>query len=266
MRKVFRYIIGNINLLNIMLIAAIVILANYAILPMLNKSVRFNLPPLKQTEANEDEKPAEAHISSPADYMIIAEENIFHPERKIPVEKKAEKTLPKPEFVLYGTLITDDIMIAYMEDLKAPSSTPGRGKRQIAVRKGNSLSGFTLKEIETDKVVMVRGEERLVISLNEPKTRGPVEIAASATTTAPQGVKPETQQPSTSAKPKTRTPTDTHPKRPSPSARLTPTVPAQQKTTDQTNLSTQELNSIKNAPYIPQSNTSGPKSLIGTPR
>ena len=100
--------------------------------------------------------------------MIISEENPFHPERKIPVEKKAEQPLPKPEFVLYGTLITDDLKMAYLEDLKAPRSTSGRGKRQVALKQGDSLSGFRVKEIEAGKVVMVRGDDRIIVPIIDP--------------------------------------------------------------------------------------------------
>jgi len=45
------------------------------------------------------------------DYAVIPEKNLFHPDRIIPVEKK-EVTIPRPEFVLYGTLIVDDVRIA----------------------------------------------------------------------------------------------------------------------------------------------------------
>lgn len=71
--------------------------------------------------------------------------------------------MPKPEFVLYGTLITNDISFAYLEDTKAPRNTPGRGKRQIAMKKGDTLSGFNLKEINVDSIVMARGEEKITI-------------------------------------------------------------------------------------------------------
>ena len=166
-----KYIFRNINLLNIMLIAAIIILANYTILPMFNMSFTYTLPAGKKIISDKDEKPDEAHIPSPSDYMIIAEENLFHPERKIPVEKKAEQALPKPEFVLYGTLITDDLRLAYLEDLKAPYSSPGRGRRQTVLKIGGTLSGFTVKEIGTDQIVMVKGEESLVVNVIDPNIK-----------------------------------------------------------------------------------------------
>ena len=102
------------------------------------------------------------------DYVVVADENLFHPERRIPPEKKAEAVLPKPEFVLFGTLIAPNLSIAYMEDKKAPVTTPGRGNRQTTLKKGELLSGFTLKEIMKDKVVMARGEETIQVSLENP--------------------------------------------------------------------------------------------------
>jgi type II secretory pathway component PulC len=165
------YIFKNINLLNLILIAIIILLANYSFLPIFNKGVKFKLPPVKQAIDHKDEKVAESSVPSPSDYTIIAEENLFHPERKIPVEKTEEKPLPKPEFVLYGTLITDDLRLAYLEDLKAPHTTEGRGKRQLALRLGNSLSGYTLVEISPDKVIMAKGDDKIEVSITNPSKR-----------------------------------------------------------------------------------------------
>jgi hypothetical protein len=164
-----KYIFRNINLLNITLITAVIILANYTVLPMFNMSIKYTLPAGKKIISDKEEKPAASHIPSPADYTMIAEENLFHPERKIPAEKKDDQSLPKPEFVLYGTLITDDLRLAYIEDLKAPYSTLGRGKRQKTMHVGDSLSSYTLREVYHDRIVMVRGDDRVEISLLDPQ-------------------------------------------------------------------------------------------------
>ncbi len=178
-----RWILSNINVVNIVL-AAVLIAMSYAMLPPLfGKSAKLTLPaPKKQVAAPaaQADKPAESKSPSPSDFFLIAEQNVFHPERKIPVEKKdAAATKPKPEFVLYGTLLTDDLQMAYMEDKKAPQSAPTRGKKQIPVKLGEPLSGFTLKEVGKDQVVMQRGDEKIVVALNETKTR---EISASPPT------------------------------------------------------------------------------------
>jgi len=71
--------------------------------------------------------------------------------------------------VLYGTLLSGDMNIAYMEDKKSPQSTPGRGKRQTPLKPGESMSGFTLRKIDADKVVMARGDETIIVLLDDPQ-------------------------------------------------------------------------------------------------
>ncbi|GAB4542398.1 MAG: hypothetical protein Fur0020_11890 [Thermodesulfovibrionia bacterium] len=96
------------------------------------------------------------------DYSIITEGNLFHPERRFIVQKP-EETLPRPDFALYGILIAGDVKVAYMEDLKSPYTTTGRGKRQRSVHLGETVSGYTLSEIYNDRVVMVRGDDRIEV-------------------------------------------------------------------------------------------------------
>ena len=197
----FRNLLRNLNLLNIILISVTLILVNYIVLPMVNINVKYILPPRKKITVNKEEKIIDKpYTLSDSSYTIVAEENLFHPERKIPVEKKEEQPLPKPDVVLYGTLITDDISLAYIEDLKAPFSTPGRGKRQTALRKGDIISGFTLKEVEADKIVMVRGDDKMVVLLNDPQKPKTRETSALSTQAAPG--KPA-QAPPSSQRPKT---------------------------------------------------------------
>jgi hypothetical protein len=179
-------LIRNINMLNVALLTGALFFALYIFFPALDITAGFTLPAVKKSVAEKEKTGTEIRIPSVTEYAKISEENLFHPERKIPVEKKADQQqqqqpLPKPEFVLYGTLITDDLRLAYMEDLKAPRNSPGRGKRQTALKKGDALSGFTLKEIEVGQIVMARGEEKIVVLVNAPsrsKERKETGIAA----------------------------------------------------------------------------------------
>ena len=163
-------------MINLGLSAVILYFAYFLLFPLIDLPVAYSLPPVKPsaTEKTETEPPLQQTLN-PMEYTLIADQNLFHPERLIPPEKKAEAPLPKPEFVLYGTLITSDLGIAYLEDKKgAPVTTPGRGKRQTALKKGESLSGFILKELFNDRVVMNRGEETMTVYLNDsqaPKAR-----------------------------------------------------------------------------------------------
>ncbi len=182
-----RSLLKHFNILNILLIGILAVMARYTLYPVTEPKIKVT-PPSQQNASSENETEKEWNPSSPADYMVIAEQNPFHPERKIPIEKKAEQPLPKPEFVLYGTLITDDLSIAYMEDKKSPVSTPGRGNRQTPLRIGQSLSGFTLKEIEAEKVVMVRGEETMTVYLNDPNA--PKQRVPAPAVSAKQGATP----------------------------------------------------------------------------
>jgi hypothetical protein len=179
-----RYLFNNITLLNIVLIAVLAFAANYTLLPMLNINAGLTFPSLKKPAGlgqSAATTPVEHPRLSPSDFNIIAEQNLFHPERIIPPDKKAEPPpLPKPDVVLYGTLITDDARFAYLEDLKAPRNTAGRGKRQLILKIGDTLSGFVLKEIEADKIVMVRGEEQMTVEVHNTqrnKTKGTANAA-----------------------------------------------------------------------------------------
>jgi hypothetical protein len=167
----WKSVLKNINLLNCLLLALCLILAYNFWSPQSEGKYPLDIPPAqkKPVEKTPNESP-KPQTPSPMDYVVIADENLFHPERRIPPEKKEEAALPKPEFVLYGTLITPELKMAYMEDKKAPVTTPGRGKRQSAIKIGESLSGFTLKEVDPAKVVLTRGEEKMTVLLDDSKT------------------------------------------------------------------------------------------------
>jgi hypothetical protein len=180
-----RYIFRNITLLNVLLITLIVFMGLYTFLPLLNMRVKYVLPSEKKPLTVEKAvEPENAHPSI-YDYAIVPEENLFHPERKIPPEKEAGPApLPKPDVLLYGTLITGDTAVALVEDMKSPVKTPGRGQRQIRMKEGDIMSGFVLKDIEPDKIVMVRGEEQLVVPVMNSQ-KGKAKIASSAQVAKP---------------------------------------------------------------------------------
>lgn len=189
-----RYVLKNVNLLNIILFIILVYVVKTIALPFFNYQDTGILPAAKKqvaTAADAKAKPAESKGPSPLDYVVIADQNPFHPERTIPVPKVVgppAPPLPKPEFVLFGTMVTADLSLAYMEDKKAPKTTQGRGKRVTALKLGESLSGFVLKEVDADKVVMLRGDESIVVYLaDRGKSReGAVGPSGAAVMQAPQ--------------------------------------------------------------------------------
>jgi hypothetical protein len=175
------YVFKSVTLLNLLLVAAVAAVALYLLLPLLNMRVTYKPPAIaQQPAALQEEKPAAVQSPPLSDYLVVAEQNIFHPERKIPPDSKDEKALPKPELFLYGTLLADTMRLAYIEDKKSPQSTPGRGKRQTVARQGDVISGYTLKSVETDRIVLVRGAEQLVVYLNDAKKQREVVTAPPA--------------------------------------------------------------------------------------
>ena len=165
------HLLKNINLLNVLLGAALVAAAHYIVFPLVNKKPDFAPSAIQALpEQGKNQTAAGVTAAGRIDYSVIAGQNIFHPDRIIPVDKPQEKSLPKPELVLYGTLITGDTSIAYVEDIKSPMTTAGRGKRMRVLKKGDTISGFVLKSIEPDRIVLARGEEVMTVTL-EPKNR-----------------------------------------------------------------------------------------------
>ncbi len=182
--RFLRYLYGSINLLNILLFAGLLFLLLFVVLPLFPMKVNYTLPPVKIKPVTEEQLPGEnSQPSSPADYVTVAENNLFHPERRMPPETKNGQTLLKPELVLYGTVVTKELSFAYVEDKKSPQTTPGRGERQTVVKKGDVLSGFIVKEIEKDRIVLTRGDETMVVELAaEGKQRGDRATGASSQT------------------------------------------------------------------------------------
>ena len=163
------YLGKSINVLNCLLMLAVAVSAYVVIVPYRNLTIQPTLPVAKIAETAPTSSPPESLPNpSQADYTMISEKNLFHPERKIPPDNvvAVAVVIPKPpELVLYGTLISDNLSIAYVEDKKAPYSTPGRGKRQTQLKKGDNVSGYVLQDIEPNRIVLVKGEEKLVVPL-----------------------------------------------------------------------------------------------------
>jgi len=222
-------LIDNLNILNILLAAAAVALFILLDYPLINSDIRIIRPKAKPAAVAGAEKAAPASSSAYLDYAVVAEKNLFHPDRKVPVEKKDSKLLARPEIVLYGTMIAGDKKLAYIEDKKAPYSTPGRGKRQVTINEGSMISGFKLIEVHEDHIVLTRGEERILVRLNDGKihTQGQTQTGAmpapsagqkmpfperKSGSTPAQQIQPATQQPATSAQPAVQPPAQVRPK------------------------------------------------------
>ena len=169
------YLMRSINLLNILLAAAAVAAAHYIVSPAINKERNFSPPAVKTAPApaageGQKQKVRSEPAGPPNDFMLIADQNLFHPERKIPVEKPQAAQPPlKPALVLFGTLITGNMRVAYVDDIKAPLTTPGRGKRMRVLKIGDMVGDFMLIEIDPDKIILARGSEVMTVDLADPK-------------------------------------------------------------------------------------------------
>jgi hypothetical protein len=176
--KPFKVFLNNINLLNLMLSGACLFLFFTLDYPLLNKKIEVSVPKSKEAPSLIQEVIAANDSIAYSDFISVAERNLFHPERKVPQAiKDAQAALPKPDLILYGTLITDNLSIAYIEDRKAPYSTPGRTNRQTQLKKGDSIGGYILREIEPNRIILTKGEEKLVVMLDNKEKRRGAEIS-----------------------------------------------------------------------------------------
>lgn len=134
------------------------------------------------------------------DYLVVAEQNLFHPERRIP---PLTAEVPRPEFVLYGTLVSDHTRIAYISDKKAVRSTPGRGNRQNSLKIGDSLSGYQLREVHHDHIVMQRGDDTMHVRVVSPGIKKERDMQKTGASVSAQGAtssaSPASSKPSASS-------------------------------------------------------------------
>jgi hypothetical protein len=188
--------IRHVNILNLLIIAAAVGFYIYFLNPLFTTPVSLKLPSPKEMSLEIESSADQTKEPSISDYTLIAEQNLFHPDRLIPLDKmgkteiKAAQSAPRPELVLHGTMILNGLKMAYIEDKKAAPATPGRGTRQLVVKEGDSISGFILKQVTESMIVLVNGEEQMILYLDEMKDRkgeiaGSTRVLPSATTTQP---------------------------------------------------------------------------------
>lgn len=207
----------------------------YALQPFISHNIEYSLPSSQKRIGTLQMEYGEPEHPSPSDYLIIAEENLFHPDRIIPREKKEEQQLPRPEFVLYGTMIHNNTSFAFLEDQKAPRTTPGRGKRQVTLRIGDMLSGYRLKAVYIEKIVMVRGDDEITLFVHDPKHPKKRDSFSAPTATSgatPQPIRPQTQTKSPVRSQRQAVPQPFSPKTDGTSGPRAPMTPADEKVID----------------------------------
>jgi len=103
-------------------------------------------------------------------FMVIAEKNIFHPERKEFSLPSLEQAKPgaRPPIQLYGIMITEDLQTASVAQSGKPLP---KGEREIKTLKiGERIGEYTLTKILPDRVTFETAGDSFEILLYDPKS------------------------------------------------------------------------------------------------
>ncbi|MEE9520034.1 MAG: hypothetical protein V3V93_07210 [bacterium] len=106
-----------------------------------------------------------------SDFTVIEDKNLFHPERisqkppPSPDEPKPPSSdISKTSFVLQGVILLEGgKSIALLQE---PNLTEGKVK---SFTKGGMIGDYVLKEVKSDRVIMVLGNEQFEVILHSPK-------------------------------------------------------------------------------------------------
>ncbi|NPU84149.1 MAG: hypothetical protein HPY65_06645 [Syntrophaceae bacterium] len=169
------YILRSSNILNALLVALLVFLFFALVYPLLTVDRHVKIPALQGIEPKTEEPSNPEIVPNLLDYASVHEKNLFHPERKMPSEQKEQPVIVRPDVVFYGAVITHEKKIAYIEDRNNPFATPGRGKRQTPVTEGAMIGGYTLKVINPESILLIAGEDRMIVYLRDLKDRHPAD-------------------------------------------------------------------------------------------
>ena len=136
----------------------------------------------KDKKISEDKKTEETKelSSNETVYNVIVQNDLFRPSRSAPqVEEIPQQFLANPP-KLYGTIIMGNDKSAILEDPKT--------KTTKLYRLNDLFGGFTISDIQDNKVVLSMGDESIEVKLREIKT-----ITAPRQQPVPQ--QPQIQQP-----------------------------------------------------------------------
>ena len=136
----------------------------------------LEFPPEKGTEKKGEKKPeAPSMVREPKDttsiksYILIAEKNIFHPERKeFPVSQVGiKKPVVRPQVILYGITITGDYQTATLAN---PGRPLKKGERELmTVKVGDQVGEYKLAKILSDRITMEAEGDNFEVLLYDPR-------------------------------------------------------------------------------------------------
>jgi hypothetical protein len=117
--------------------------------------------PLPSVGAPQKEAATPPETFTTPDYQAIVQKDLFRPGRKEPKqEEKSQPPAPPPRLV--GTSVMGEERRAYLED---PVSSLVR-----SYRLRERVADFTVFDIQGDRVVLSRGDERVVLKVREIET------------------------------------------------------------------------------------------------
>jgi len=118
-------------------------------------------------------------------YRVIAEKNIFHPDRKeFPMlATEQSRATVRPQITLYGVVVSGNFQSATIVN---PGRLLQKGEREPkSVKVGDSVGDYKVEKILEDRIVMANGEDSFEVLLYDPgapkkriETKTPVQPAA----------------------------------------------------------------------------------------
>jgi hypothetical protein len=121
-------------------------------------------------------------------YIFIAEKNIFSPERKeFPIlatpstmADPLKKPMARPQFILYGVMISDHYQSATIGNPGRPPLQKGE-REMMTLKIGEQVGEYKLVKILSDRIVLAAPEDTIEVLLYDPKTpkkRGDIKTAS----------------------------------------------------------------------------------------
>jgi len=90
-----KYVLQNLNVLKGFLIIVTAAMSYYIVIPILHPDIGVSLPVIKETITETNTISILPQNVLLSDYALIGNQNLFHPERIIPPEKKGRKGCSK---------------------------------------------------------------------------------------------------------------------------------------------------------------------------
>jgi hypothetical protein len=171
-------------------------------------------------------KGTEKDPTSIKSYIVIAEKNIFSPERKdFPIPAgNGKKELVRPQVVLYGVTILGDYQAASIAN---PGRPLRKGEREtFSVKPGERIGEYKLTKILSDRITLeAEGDtfEVLLYDSKMPKKR--TDVRTEVKPTAPTGTQPVPAGPAPRTTATASTPTPPRPIPPAAQGRVATPAP-----------------------------------------